>query len=136
VVLAAMVVWRATGMWDQPPVKDARNGAATADSPDTTREHVSLSIDFGDGKHQEFDKLAWREGMTVADLIGEARGIEMTQRGSGQGAFVTAIGGVANEGAEKSNWLYSVNGKKADRSYAVYELRPGDRVLWTFGPQR
>ena len=74
--------------------------------------------------------------MTVADLVGAARSIAVTQRGSGQGAFVTAIDGVANEGAEKDNWTYEVNGKAGDRSHAVYELHPDDRVLWTFGPQR
>jgi len=135
-VLAAMVVWRATSMWEQPPANATSDGAATGESPDTASEHVSLAIDFGNGRRQEFEKLAWREGMTVADLVGEVRGIELTQRGTGQGAFVTAIGGVANEGAEKNNWTYEVNGKSGDRSFAVYELRPGDRVLWIFGPQR
>lgn len=72
----------------------------------------------------------------MAELIAAANGIEVTQRGSGQGAFVTAIDGVANEGAEKNNWTYEVNGKSGDRSHAIYELHPGDRVLWTFGPQR
>jgi hypothetical protein len=132
-VLAGILVWRSTSMWERAPTTDNQ---ATADSPDTAREHVSLVIDFGDGKRRDFDELPWHEGMTVADLIGEARGIEVTQRGSGQGAFVTAIDGVANEGTEKNNWTYEVNGKSGDRSHAVYELRPGDRVLWTFGPQR
>lgn len=74
--------------------------------------------------------------MTVADLVGEGTGIEVTQTGTGQGALVTAIDGVASEGPEKNNWTYEVNGKSGDRSHAVYELHPDDRVLWTFGPQR
>jgi hypothetical protein len=32
-------------------------------------------------------------------------------------------------------WTYSVNDVPADRSLAVYELRPGDRVLWKYGPR-
>jgi hypothetical protein len=49
---------------------------------------------------------------------------------------LTSINGVANEGAGGNNWTYEVNGRSGDRSYAVYELRAGDRVLWTFGPPR
>jgi hypothetical protein len=40
-----------------------------------------------------------------------------------------------SEGAGLRNWTYSINDKLADRSFAVYELKPGDRVLWRFGPQ-
>jgi hypothetical protein len=39
---------------------------------------------------------------------------------------------VKNEGAGGRNWTYRVNDKHADRSFAVYELQPGDHVLWTF----
>jgi hypothetical protein len=63
-------------------------------------------------------------------------GISIAQKGSGQSAFVTAIGGLENQGADAQNWTYSVNGQIADRSFAVYELKPGDRVLWTFGPRQ
>jgi hypothetical protein len=72
-----------------------------------------------------------------ADLLNAASSdLAITQRGSGQAALLTAIGDVSNEGAGGSNWTYEVNGQSADRSFAVYELRPGDRVLWTFGPRR
>ena len=101
-----------------------------------TRENVSLSIDFGDGRRQDFAALAWHEGMTVAELFGEAAGIAIIQKGAGPGAFLTTIDGVANEGADGNNWTYKVNGQSGDRSFAVHELRPGDRVLWTFGPRR
>lgn len=132
-VLVGILVWRSTSMWES----ESPTGSQTAaESPEAARGHVSLVIDFGGSKQREFDNLPWHAGMTVADLVGEARGIEVTQRGSGQGAFVTAIDGVANEGAEKNNWTYEVNGKSGDRSHAVFELHPDDRVLWTFGPQR
>jgi hypothetical protein len=100
------------------------------------REHVSLSIDFGNGQRREFDDLAWHDGMTVADLLRSAPALVTTHRGSGSGALLTAIGDTANEGPDGKNWTYAVNGQSADRSFAVYELRPGDRVLWTFGPRR
>jgi hypothetical protein len=43
---------------------------------------------------------------------------------------------VGNEGAGGRNWLYQVNGKHADRSFAVYVLQPGDHVLWRFTASR
>jgi hypothetical protein len=132
-VLAAILLSRGRGIWEAAPES---SGAAAPDSAGVAREHVSLTIDFGGGRRQDFDAVAWNEGMTVADLFGTASGIEVTQKGSGQGAFLTAIEGVANEGADANNWTYEVNGQSGDRSYAVYELHPGDRVLWTFGPPR
>jgi hypothetical protein len=132
-VLAAIVLSRGAGFWDAAPQK--RDNVASG-SADAARERVSLRIDFGNGRQRDFDSLAWHEGMTVAELMGKAPGIEVMQRGSGQGAFLTAVDGVANEGTEGSNWTYEVNGVGADRSFAVYELAPNDRVLWRFGPQR
>lgn len=132
-VLAGMLAWRSASMRESVP--PAGNQTA-AGSLDASQEHVSLVVDFGGGKQRKFDKLPWHAGMTVADLVGEATGIEVTQQGTGQGALVTAIDGIASEGQDKSNWTYEVNGKSGDRSYAIYELHPDDRVLWTFGPQR
>lgn len=132
-VLAAIVLSRGRGIWEAAP-ESGDNGAA--DSANQAREHVSLSIDFGGGRRKDFDALAWHDGMTVADLFDKASGMEVIQKGSGQGAFLTAVDGVANEGADGNNWTYEVNGQSGNRSCAVYELRPGDRVLWTFGPRR
>ena len=74
--------------------------------------------------------------MTVADLLNSEPRISLTSTGSGASAFLTSLDGVANEGAGGRNWTYSVNGKHADRSFAVYELQPGDHVLWTFAAQQ
>jgi hypothetical protein len=57
-------------------------------------------------------------------------------RGTGQSAFLDSLDGVKNEGADGRNWTYSVDRTTGDRSFAVYELRPGNRVLWTFGKQQ
>ena len=138
VVLLAIVLFREYGGLNTPVKPAANNAAEEPDVSHTASAHdkVSLTIDFGNGRRQDFDAVAWTKGMTVADLLGKASGLEVEQKGSGEGAFLTSINGVANEGAGGSNWLYEVNGQVADRSLAVRELKAGDRVLWRFGPPR
>jgi hypothetical protein len=95
-------------------------------------QQVLLTINYGDGRPLQNETALWRDGMTVGDLLqGEPR-VNLAVEGSGASAFLTQLGGVANEGSGGRNWLYSVNGKRADRSMAVYELAPNDHVLWTF----
>jgi hypothetical protein len=130
-ILAALLVSR--GM-------RTRDGAApntTADSAaGQTGETVSLAIDYGPEGGRKDYAVPWREGMTVADALHAAGGttgrLEVSHQGSGEATFLTEIGGVSNEGAGGRNWTYRVNGTLADRSFAVYPLRPGDQVLWTF----
>lgn len=111
------------------------NGSPKPPSP-TAADFVTLSIEFGDGRRQIVGDVPWRSGMTVEDLMQTAPRVVFTQQGSGAAAFVTSIGGVANEGAGEKNWMYSVNGERADRSFGIYELRPDDHVLWTFAPPK
>jgi hypothetical protein len=101
----------------------------------STNERVLLAIDFPNGR-QEFEPIPWHEGMTAADQLRSAPGIKVTQTGSDASALLTAINDIANEGAIGSNWTYQVNDEHADRSFEVYELKPNDRVLWTFGKRR
>ena len=73
--------------------------------------------------------------MTVADLLDHAarRGaIRFSYQGSGPMTMLTRLDDHANEGAAGRNWIYSINARPADRSYAVQELQAGDRVLWSF----
>ena len=72
--------------------------------------------------------------MTVGDVLQNDPRTSFVTQGSGASAFLTEINGVKNEGAGGRNWMYSVNGERADRSFAVYELQPGDHVLWSFTP--
>ena len=109
-----------------PPQAEAVNERA---------ERVLLSINYGDGRLQNVT-VEWRDGMTVADVLQQEPRISLVTNGSGQSAFLTALNGVANEGAGGRNWTYTVDGKYADRSFAVYELQPNDHVLWTFAAQK
>jgi hypothetical protein len=96
---------------------------------------VRLVVDYGDGVEVHFTGLPWREGMTVLDALSAAQthrhGISFAHRGAGSSAMITKIGDLKNEGNGK-NWLYSVNGKKAEQSTGSYKLKPQDTILWKF----
>ncbi len=130
-VLAAILLARGRG--ERRQVAPAEKQANTA-----AGEQVSLEIDFGDGRRQQYDPIAWRKGMTAYDLLRETprSDLRLEVRGTGASAFLSNLDGHANEGADGRNWTYTVNGRHADRSFAIYELRPGDRVLWSFAPQQ
>ncbi len=148
VVLAAILLLRGRGIRKEIPVPAGGTAAeeSTRDFPaqnqadrsenEPTGMTVSLGIDFGDGSIREFDAIAWQEGLTVAEVLAAAgradKRLKVVHHGSGAEAFLTELGGLANEGAGGRNWAYAVNGKPADRSFAVYPLRPGDRILWSF----
>jgi hypothetical protein len=132
-VLAAILAWRGGGL-QQP--ENAKRNPPTAATENSTGKQVLLTVDFGAGEKKELIAVPWREGTTVADLMGNASNISIVQRGSGQGALLTSINGISNQGADGMNWTFEVNGREADRSFAVYAIRPGDQVLWTFGLRR
>ena len=98
---------------------------------------MSLVVRFDVGKERTFDAIAWRPEMTVDDLMTAASrlsdGITYTVGGDHQMMLLASIDGVRNEWGGGRNWTYQVNDVPADRSLAVYELQPGDRVLWTLG---
>lgn len=136
-VLLAMLVFRPFGprRSELEKLSDSRRSVNPAVHADAN-EKVSLKLDFGDGRQQEFSAIAWRNGMTVADLFQEVQGVTVKQEGVGAAAFLTGINGIRNEGAGGKNWLYEINGQTGDRSFAVCEIRPGDQVLWTFRASR
>jgi hypothetical protein len=125
-ILAATIIWGG--------VATAQNGA-----PSEAKPQLRLIIDYGDGAQKHFVGFAWREGLTVLDLLKAAdrhpHGIDIEYRGQGATAFLTKIDDLENEGSGK-NWIFRVNGKLADRSFAVFELKRGDTILWKFGEYR
>ena len=132
-VLAAIVWSRGRALHNEEGDNKNQPDSTAAATP---AEKVSLTVDFGDGRRKNFDAIAWRDGMTVADMFNRGLDVATTQKGSGESAFITTIDGRANEGTAGRNWIYSVNGKIAECSCAIYRLQPGDRVLWEFGAQR
>jgi hypothetical protein len=133
IVLAAIVVARSSQNGLRGPLSTVESVPPPgADSGKT----VALEIDYGDGKKREFAALPWFEGMTVDDLMTagsrEKDSFQYFVQGDLAMTMLVKIDQSLNEGAAGRNWTYTVNGNPADRSLAVYELQPGDRVLWTF----
>jgi hypothetical protein len=119
---------------DPAVAPDSQPAESVAIAP--AAQKVFLTINFSDGRPLLNEEGKWRDGMTVADLLNSEPKISLTRIGSGSSAFLTSLNGVSNEGADARNWTYTVNGKHADRSFAVYELRPNDHVLWTFAARQ
>ena len=113
----------------------AVSGAFATDPKQAT---ISVIIDYGDGAELHLPALKWRRDLTVLGALQATskhpHGVEFRSRGSGAYTLVTQIGDLKNEGAEDRgrNWIYRVNGKKADVGVGAYELRPADTILWRF----
>jgi hypothetical protein len=136
------------------------DGDSISPSPRPEGETVQLTIDFGNGTSRQFDALPWREGMTIADLMEEARkfrpGIELTLRGSGKMAFLLSLDRISGPGAGSADnpagdsadssrphpirphpiqgWQFKINGELGQLGIGSQILAPGDQVFWIFGP--
>jgi hypothetical protein len=108
-------------------------------SPQTSSNDVTVVIDYGDGVQKHFTKIPWKQGLTVFDAMKAAqehpRGIRFEFKGSGATAMLTKIDDLANEGRGR-NWLYQVDGKKADDSFGIHPLGSRSSVLWKFDHYR
>lgn len=98
---------------------------------------ATVAVDFGNGARREL-ALPWNAGMTVGDLMAAAEahrpGLRVSRQGSGPMTLLTSIDGVANQGPGGRAWLYRVNDRPGETSYAIHPLAAGDRVLWVFSP--
>lgn len=143
-MLALVLVGLLAGRWIWP-AGDVRVGAGGPASPSAPEGQpsprpegptVSLTIDFGNGVERRYAALPWREGMTVLDAMRAAAefrpGLTFAYRGEGESAFLTAIDGTANAGADGGNWVYEINDEKASESMGLATLEPADAVLWRY----
>lgn len=106
----------------------------------TASKTVELSVRFKDGRIRKFEPVECREGMTVIDMMNELKErkeenpLRFEYKGKGKSAFLLSLDGVDNQSGGSSDfWIFRVNGKLSDRSFGIYELHPGDKVLWHFG---
>lgn len=107
-----------------------------ADESKITEATVTLIIDYSDGVEKRFTRILWKQDMTIFDVMRAAqahpRGLRYKSKGSGATTFLQAIDGLENEG-QGMNWIFRVNGKLGDRSFAVTPVQQADTVLWKFG---
>lgn len=131
---------RATAPSRTPAVTSAASANHDPKATDAKPQTVELTIDYGDGSKKRFADIPWHEAMTVLDVLKAAKehshGISFSTRGSGEALMVTKIDDLANQwGATNGkNWIFHINGHMGDQSCAVTAVRPGDVVLWKFGP--
>ena len=99
-------------------------------------KHVTLRVDFGDGFEKAYTQLVWIEGMTVGDAMKQAsrhrRPTTFEVRGRAANSLLRQIDDSANEGGGGRNWIYRVNDRKGETSFAVFRLAPNDVILWKF----
>ena len=97
---------------------------------------VMLTIDFADGAQKRFPSIPWKKSMNLLDVMQWAdnhpHGIDFAKRGRGDTMLITQIDDLKNRGGGQKNWIYRVNGKLGDRSCSVFEIEPGDTILWKF----
>ena len=100
---------------------------------------IVLIIDFGDGFQKHFTRIHWSKDMTVLNALQNAskhpRGLRFHYRGKGKTAFLHSIDMQKNEGTDR-NWIYRVNGELGTRSFAIFNVKPSDTILWKFGKYR
>ena len=110
--------------------------SANADTVPKAAKTVRVEIDYSDGAMKVLKAVPWKPKMTVGDAMAYAtahkRGIKIKARGKGSTAFLEKIDDLQNQGAKGPNWVFRVNGKLGDRSYAITPLKPGDTILWKF----
>lgn len=104
------------------------------DYPDGTQVHYTR-VDMLDVKPEDGTWTALEVMQTAAKQEG-TRALKFASRGSETTAFVTAIGGVANEGGGegKNSWQFWINDEYAKQGIGSARLKPGDRLTWAFLP--
>jgi hypothetical protein len=131
-VLIAILLFKGIGI--REIASDWGSPAASSNAGSPTADRVSITVDFGGERKPRSNTIPWTAGMTVHDLLASASVGSLGTQGTGAATFLVMIDGVKNAGAGGRNWMYSVNGQRGDRSFAIYELHPGDHVLWSFAP--
>ena len=96
-------------------------------------EMVSLMIDYGDGTIETYQNLAPTAHETLFALtrrIAEAHGIAFAYKEYADlGSFVSQIG-PARDVSSDVYWQYWVNNAYAQVGSDVYEVQPGDVIVW------
>lgn len=107
------------------------NGGA-ASAPGTVTVSVTVSSDAVGGPVSGSTQATFQEGATAYDALC-AVGLNVNATQTGQGIYVSAIGGLAEkEHGGSSGWIYTINGERPGISAGSYELSDGDVVSWEY----
>lgn len=75
-------------------------------------------------------------GDTVLDVLNRAAhdySLEISQSGSGSGAYIRAINGIYElQFGELSGWIYTVNGDSPNIGCGAYRLNGGEKIVWAY----
>ncbi|MDP9025280.1 MAG: DUF4430 domain-containing protein [Candidatus Eremiobacteraeota bacterium] len=101
---------------------------------------VNLFVDWSAPFHlppwQANDFISVVPGMTtVFDVLLNPDVIPAPQplyKGSGDGLYVTSLGGVAEDPETGFWWVYLVNGEEPSVGCAAYVLHGGESIVWDF----
>lgn len=99
------------------------------DRRDTVTVTVTISSDVVGGSVTGGGTFTFEKGATAYDALC-ACGLSVNASDSAYGIYVSAIGGLAAEGAQ--GWNYAVNGVTPGMSSSYYELSDGDTVDWFY----
>ncbi len=118
-------------------VADEKTKPEKGEQPAKTKaKTVRIEIDYSDGVQKILTAVPWKPKMTLGDAMEYAtshrRGVKMKIRGKGSISLLEKIDDLQNQGAKGPNWVFRVNGKLGDRSFAITPLKPGDTILWKF----
>lgn len=107
-----------------------------AGSAESASISVECELDFSGRRETVRGTVTVASGATAFEVLvalAAAKGLEVESRGDGSTRFVTAIGGIQNEGAGKDNWVFRVDGKLGDRSSGIQVVQDGQKLVWSMG---
>lgn len=115
---------------------ESKDGSGSAESGAAPASVVQLTIDYGDGAQKRFTAVPWKEKMTVLEALQFAKahphGVKFESRGKGKITFLTQIDDVKNQAGGGRNWIFYVNDKRAEASFAVTTVPKAGAILWRF----
>ena len=118
-------------------VTPGQGGSSSAPAPAPDRDVVTVSISVtsatvGNPVSAGPMEFTFERGATVLDAL-VATGLSVNATNSGFGAYVAAIGGLAEDPSKGAwGWKYSVNGVDPQMSAGLYKLEDGDVIAWRY----
>lgn len=111
---------------------NASDMSAATDAPAAVEQNdITIEVTSPEGPNaiDLAQELSVAEGTTILEAL-QATELDITVVDGPYGAYVEAIGGIANEGT--SGWTYTVNGEQIPRSADEATVNAGDSIEWSY----